>query len=644
MIDKSNQSYKDNPPAPKLPSNFNVLTFTAACPSCGAPVEFASPGSVMAVCEYCQTTVLRDGEALKAQGKQSLTIEDYSPIQIGSVGSIDGTDFAVIGRVQLQYGQGVWNEWYLQFADGRIGWLSEALGLYTLTLGEGEKSNLPAYDNLAINDSISFEGINYQVSDRREAYAIAGEGELPFIVGEGWQTWVIDARYKRKLISLDYAQSGSSQSPVVHKGEAIEFAALNFQLLKEDRQLNEQVTVNQAGAMGQSDSQSKVSDKASGNSVKISKIECPNCGSPMPYVAGATEYLVCPACHSESKLTGSTAKLVAMHSTMQHFDSSLPLGAKARIAAEDIVGVSEFALTETQRDAAAQGYHDYVVIGIMRLQEVGEFASWTEYLLYSLTDGFLWLSEESRGWFVARVLSEMPVSERGQLHYDDRQWRQVDSGYRNRVTFAMGAFNWQVKTDDSDLLIDYTSGDEVITSEQTEREITYTHAIPLPYHKLEQWFGSYLQPENTHERSGFSEEGSLKKMLTWHAILQIAVWLLAGGSIIVGIIGAILIYIIYFRASEAEKDYVSAEVETGPFNYHSAGTQGISVVIIVLALIVSFMMGVASKPSPTGPNPDEESATRGGGGIIIIPGGVGGGSNNNGSNGRTGYSSGGAHK
>ena len=640
MIDKSNPSYKGNPPAPKLPSNFNVLTFTAACPSCGAPVEFASTGSVMAVCEYCQTTVLREGDALVAQGKQSLTIEDYSPLQIGSVGHVDGSDFAVIGRVQLQYGQGVWNEWYLQFADGRIGWLAEALGLYSLTLGEGEQTNLPAYDDLSINDTISFNGINYQVSDRRDAYAIAGEGELPFVVGQGWQTWVIDAQYKRERISLDYAEEGPDSSPIVHQGQAIEFNALNMQLLKDDRQLNEQVSVNQAGALGQSGA----SEKSSGDAIKISKIECPNCGSPIPYVAGATEYLVCPACHSESKLTGGTAELIAMHSTMQHFDSSLPLGAKARIPAEDIIGVSEFALTDTEQAAAAQGYHDYVVIGIMRLQEVGEFASWTEYLLYSLTDGFLWLSEESRGWFVARVLSEMPVSERGGLHYDDRQWRQVDSGYRNRVTFAMGAFNWQVKTNDSDLLIDYTSGDEVITSEQTEREITYTHAKPLPYSKLEQWFGSYLQPEGAQDvHSGFSGEGSLKKMLTWHAILQVAVWLLAGGSIIVGIIGAILIYIIYFRASESEKAYVSEEVETGPFNYHSAGTQGLSVVVISLALIVSFMMGIASTPSPTGPNPDEESATRGGGGIIIIPGGMGGG-NNNGSSGRTGYSSGGAHK
>ena len=400
-----------------------------------------------------------------------------------------------------------------------------------------------------------------------------------------------------------------------------------MQLLKDERQINEQA--------GQG--------SAAGSSLIISKIDCPNCGSPIPYVEGATDYLVCPACHSESKLTGSKAEIIEMHAAMQHFDSTLPLGAKARISATDLIEVNEFSLAEDEiaNRAVSDSYHDYVVIGIMRLNEVGEFATWTEYLLYSLTDGFLWLSEESRGWFVARVLSEMPVPERGQLLYDNKQWRQVDSGYRNRVTFAMGAFNWKVKTDDSDLLIDYVSGDEVITSEQTEREITYTRAKPISYSKLEEWFGSYLNKQNsTAAHSGFSESGSLKTLLIWHTILQVAVWLLAGGSLIVGIIAAILIYIVYFRASESEKDYVNDEVETGPFNYHSAGAQGLSVVIIVIALIVSFFIGAASRPAVTGPNPDEE-ATRGSGGIII-PGGVGGGNSN--SNGRTGYSSGGSHK
>lgn len=616
---------------PKLPSNFNVLTFSAPCPSCGAPVEFASPGSVMAVCEYCQTTVLREGEALKAQGKQSVTIEDYSPLQVGSVGRFEDNDFVVVGRIQLQYTQGVWNEWYLQFANGEIGWLSEALGQYSVTIGNANPSTLPTYNNLSISDSIDFNQLTYQVTDRREAYAIAGEGELPYVVGEGWETWVIDAQYKRQFITLDYADLGPDQPPVVHQGQAVELSALQMQFLKDDHKINEHISQ---------------SESLTGSGPVLSKIDCPNCGSPIPYVEGATDYLMCPACHSESKLTGSTAEVVAMHSAMQHFDSTLPLGAEARILATDIVEVNEFALTEQEADAIAESqvYHDYVVIGIMRLNEVGEFAAWTEYLLYSLTDGFLWLSEESSGWYVARVLSEMPVPERGQLAYDDKQWRQVDSGYRNRVTFAMGAFNWQVKTDDSNLLIDYVSGDEIITSEQTEREITYTRAKPISHNKLEEWFGSYLNKQNLTAASGnFGNEGSLKPLLTWHAILQIAVWLLAGGSILVGIIGAILIYIIYFKASESasHNPSLSEEVETGPFNYHSAGAKGAAIVVIIVSLILSFVIGLASRPSATGPN-SEQDATNRGGGFIFIPGGVGGSSNNN--NGRAGYSSGGSHK
>lgn len=614
---------------PKLPSNFNVLTFTAPCPSCGAPVEFASPGSVMAVCEYCQTTVLREGEALKAQGKQSLTIEDYSPLQIGSVGRFQDNDFAVVGRIQYQYGQGVWNEWYLQFANGEMGWLSEALGQYSISIGPGQPYDLPTYDTLAINDRIEFNQTSYQVTDRREAYAIAGEGELPFVLEQGWETWVIDAQYKREFITLDYAELGPDYPPVVHQGEAVELSSLQMQLLKDERQINEHAS--QAGSTADS-------------GPVLSKIDCPNCGSPIPYVEGATDYLVCPACHSESKLTGSKAEIVEMHAAMQHFDSTLPLGAKARIAASDLIEVNEFALSEDEAAniAVSDTYHDYVLIGVMRLNEVGEFATWTEYLMYSLTDGFLWLSEESEGWFVARVLSEMPVPERDQLLYDNKQWYRVDSGYRNRVIFAMGAFNWQVKTDDSDLLVDYVSGDELITSEQTEREITYTRAKPISHKKLEEWFGEYLNHDNlAASTSSFSDQGSLKSLLIWHAILQIAVWLLAGGSLIVGIIGAILIYIAYFKGSQNEAQYVSDEIETGPFNYDSAGTKGISVVIIVLALIISFFIGAASRPSATGPNTDEEANSRGGG-IIFIPMGGGGSSNSN--NGRTGYSSGGSHK
>ena len=40
----------------------------AACPNCGAPVEFASAASASAVCSFCRSTLLRDGETLSFGG------------------------------------------------------------------------------------------------------------------------------------------------------------------------------------------------------------------------------------------------------------------------------------------------------------------------------------------------------------------------------------------------------------------------------------------------------------------------------------------------------------------------------------------------------------------------------------------------
>ena len=59
---------------------------TVSCPGCGAPVEFKSHASVMAVCEFCRTTVVKEAEAVRDLGKMSAVLEDYSPIRIGTAG------------------------------------------------------------------------------------------------------------------------------------------------------------------------------------------------------------------------------------------------------------------------------------------------------------------------------------------------------------------------------------------------------------------------------------------------------------------------------------------------------------------------------------------------------------------------------
>ena len=50
--------------------------FIFACPGCGAPVEFRSAQSTHAVCAYCRSTVVRDGDVLTSVDGNEVTSLD----------------------------------------------------------------------------------------------------------------------------------------------------------------------------------------------------------------------------------------------------------------------------------------------------------------------------------------------------------------------------------------------------------------------------------------------------------------------------------------------------------------------------------------------------------------------------------------
>jgi hypothetical protein len=54
----------------------------APCPGCGAPVEFRSAQSTHAVCSFCRSTVVRDGDTLARIGKMAELFDDHSPLQL----------------------------------------------------------------------------------------------------------------------------------------------------------------------------------------------------------------------------------------------------------------------------------------------------------------------------------------------------------------------------------------------------------------------------------------------------------------------------------------------------------------------------------------------------------------------------------
>jgi hypothetical protein len=104
----------------------------------------------MAVCGYCQSTLVRHDVNIEDIGKMAALAEDASPIRRGMAGRYKGRAFSVIGRIQQQYEAGYWNEWYLLFDDQREGWLSEGSGQFYLTFAADNPEIIPPFSQIKV--------------------------------------------------------------------------------------------------------------------------------------------------------------------------------------------------------------------------------------------------------------------------------------------------------------------------------------------------------------------------------------------------------------------------------------------------------------------------------------------------------------
>ena len=158
-------------------------------------------------------------------------IEDATPLRLGAEGVWRGAHFAVVGRLQVRWEQGGWNEWYCAFDDGRAGWLGEAAGEYAVSFETPVSDALPAWKSLQPGMSLTLAGVGYEVTDVREAELVGGEGELPFRVASGAKTRSADLRNATaRFATLDYTDD---DVPRVYLGEVVEFAVLKLRGLRE---------------------------------------------------------------------------------------------------------------------------------------------------------------------------------------------------------------------------------------------------------------------------------------------------------------------------------------------------------------------------------------------------------------------------
>jgi hypothetical protein len=419
---------------------------TVSCPSCGAPVEFRSHASVMAVCGYCRASVIKDADAVKDLGKISAVLEDFSPIQIGTAGRHGDRGFTVVGRIQLRYAQGMWNEWYLLFDDGSGAWLGDSSGLYTITRARAVAAPLPDFHAIVPGQRFEIDGEDFTASERREAECIGGEGELPFRVGDGWAIRVADFRSGSRFLTLDYTDGAI---PMVYSGLAVRLPELQCQLLRDDEQIKASTGRYRA---------------------RLDTLDCPSCGSGIKYIPGATASLVCPGCGSALDASGPEARVLAAGESVERMINTLSLGASATIMGSIVT-----------------------VIGAM-VRTDDEGSEWTEYLVYGVRTGFFWLVETDEGWFRADVMPAWPAgsAENHAVNLEKQTYTKLYD-YTATVRYAAGAFNWRVSAGDTVQVAEFENGQTKLAAERTESELTWSRSTPVAFDQIKSWFGASVR-------------------------------------------------------------------------------------------------------------------------------------------------------
>jgi hypothetical protein len=416
-----------------------------SCPNCGAPIEFTLGSSLAKVCEYCRHTVVRSDRGLHNAGKAADLANTPSLIAVGDEGTLAGRPFRVFGRVQLDHGEGPWDEYYIGLDYGQSwGWLAYAQGEWYATALTAPVM-VPPHDQLQPEGDLPLGPAGaFRIAEVKSARVVSTEGEVPGGIREGMTRLYADLWGQgRGFATLDYGEAGQQ-------------AALFLGYVLGEPEL----TVTQAGPR-------------TIHKIKTAQLTCPNCGGDVPKLSGdRAERLGCPYC-----------------------------GAVSDIALRTVVAQQERLLQGTEIPIGTQGTFEgvaYLCIAYVRRGSTfeGEAYRWEEYLLFSQQVGYRWLVKDPEsGW---SWVTPVNIAELGLQSSATRvTWRGRSFGIRNRnyarVEYVLGEVYWKCQVGETTSVADYTAGLDVLSREGSSSEVRWSVSAPMPKPVLEKAFGIKLQ-------------------------------------------------------------------------------------------------------------------------------------------------------
>ncbi|KQW68897.1 DUF4178 domain-containing protein [Methylibium sp. Root1272] len=434
--------------------------YRAACPNCGAAVEFRSAASALAVCSYCRSTLLREGDALRRIGQSAELFDDHSPLQLGTAGRWQGAAFTLVGRLQVRYAGGSWNEWHALFDSAdptdtapRSGWLSEDNGGYVFGFeAPAPPEALPPPEALRVGAQQVLARESWSVASVTTAKLGAAEGELPFVPALERAYVVAELRNARgEVASIDYGPAIDGRPPRWYVGRGLQLAELALSGLREDGSTRE---------------------------LKGRTLACPSCGASLAVQLDSTQSIACPQCHAVVDLGAPGAQ--GAGADLKHYAQDTPGVA----GGEPLIPLGRSGTLTL----GAGGPLPWQVVGYVErctLPEAGddEQSFWREYLLYNRQAGFAFLVDAEDGWSWVRPLTGAPQVSGATARWQGDSYRELYR-YSGQITYVLGEFYWRLARGERTRNTDYRGpGGKQLNREETgeggDAEVTWSAGAAL---------------------------------------------------------------------------------------------------------------------------------------------------------------------
>lgn len=399
--------------------------YRAACPGCGAPVEFRSAQSAYAVCSFCRSTVVRNGDTLSRVGKMAELFEDHSPLQLMATGRWQHKAFTLVGRLQYRGETGAWTEWNALFDDGAVGVLGEDNGAYVFSLPATMQREVPQAEQLRIGATTAIDGKTFNVTSNEQVALVSAQGELPKLPPLGRPFAMVELRSAEgEVLSIDYG----AQPPQLARGTEVRLDDLRISGMREE------------------------SAKEEGGR----QFSCPNCGAPVEVTLASSKSITCRSCNSIIDLSRGVG------GELQHAlqdgagDPAIPLGSVGQLQ-----GVQWQVVGFQHRTGHEPGDEE-------------EFG-WDEYLLYNRKRGFIFLVDSEEGWSVVKSTTGAPALSSGEqsASYLGAKY-QLKYSYEAQTAYVAGEFYWPVERGQKTFNRDFARGDALLSMERGPKEVTWS--------------------------------------------------------------------------------------------------------------------------------------------------------------------------